>query len=1071
MVDGMAAVEAVAGLGHVRQAGNIHLFAVGPDRVVRCDDNLRALFGVPPGVLFDRKSWLGRIHPDDRKRSEAEFVRLVREGGSTEIEYRILLPDGGLRWLLSRAQLIQDPEPLGMILGVTMDITGYRETAERLGESQRAQAESEARLELFIRHAPAAIAMFDRNMRYLAVSQRFLEDYGLALQWSPETLVGQSHYDLFPWLPERWRQAHRRALAGETLSSQDDPFCRSDGSEGWSRWEVTPWRQTDGSIGGLLLFSEIVTDRVKAERALAESNERLRLALDAGRMGSWIWDVSTGRLTWDARQFALYGIDPAQGEPTLADILMLVHPEDRPGLEATMEAALTREQGILQCEYRVLPVGGGMRWISAYGRAMPEPDGRIARMIGLNFDVTERREAEAVLAASIEEARQAAARVQLALDAGAIAGTWIWEVASDRVTGDELFARSFGLDPQACRTGLHLQDVLESLHPQDRPRVMDTITKALAQAGPYRCEYRVRQPNGAYRWIEASGRVDPRPDGEPRSLQGVLIDIGRRRATEAERDRAAALLRSFTEAVPGVVYAADREGRILLANEGTAAVIGRPLESFLGKAITEVLGDPRQAAVVAANDLRVMETGLPEQVEEEVGFRDGAPVLWLSTKAPLRNAEGEVIGLVATSLDITERKKDEALLASSKTELERLVEERTRDLQETQARLAHAQRMEALGQLAGGIAHDFNNVLQAIQGGAARIERRAANPEAVRHVARMVADAAGRGVSITRRLLTFSRRGELRAEPLEPAPLLASMQEILSVTLGAGIVVRVEAKADLPPLLADRGQLETVLINLATNARDAMGGTGKLVLTAAAEEYLQEGGPGHPLALKVGSYIRLSVSDTGYGMDAKTLARAPEPFFTTKEPGKGTGLGLAMAQGFAEQSGGGLHIESRIGRGTTVTLWFPVADAALTPTGEAEEAACPAGVERARILLVDDEGHVREVLFQYLDEHGYEVVQAQGGAAALALMDAGESVDLIVSDLSMPEMNGVALIREAQRRRPDLPAILLTGYAGDIADLAGGAAGGRFSLLHKPVTGVELARCVASLLRKAPPVG
>ena len=233
--------------------------------------------------------------------------------------------------------------------------------------------------------------------------------------------------------------------------------------------------------------------------------------------------------------------------------------------------------------------------------------------------------------------------------------------------------------------------------------------------------------------------------------------------------------------------------------------------------------------------------------------------------------------------------------------------------------------MQALGQLAGGIAHDFNNVLQAVQGGVTLVAKRAADPASVKKFASEVLGAVERGASITRRLLAFARRGELRAERIDLVGLLDGLRDVLAQALGSPITVRINNDGtSLPAVMADRGQLETVLVNLATNARDAMSDGGTLTFSAVAEEFTA--GLIHPAGLEPGQYVRLSVTDTGTGMDQATLARAMEPFFTTKPQDKGTGLGLSMAKGFAEQSGGALAIDSAPDRGTTVTLWLPVAD-------------------------------------------------------------------------------------------------------------------------------------------------
>ena len=430
---------------------------------------------------------------------------------------------------------------------------------------------------------------------------------------------------------------------------------------------------------------------------------------------------------------------------------------------------------------------------------------------------------------------------------------------------------------------------------------------------------------------------------------------------------------------------------------------------------------------------------------------------------------------------LAERERVAVQLTLLNTSLEVRVTERTAELRaaydrlghearergETEARLAQAQRMEALGQLAGGIAHDFNNVLQAVIGALDLIQRRAGNADSVQKLARMGAEAAQRGASVTGRLLAFARRDMLRAEPVPPVPLLEGLREMLAHTLGVGISLQLDVDQDLPALLADKGQLETVLVNLAVNARDAMPNGGTLLLAAAPEAVLHGA---HPSGLGAGGYLRLSVSDTGTGMSAATLARACEPFFTTKPVGKGTGLGLAMARGFAHQSGGGLAIESQPNRGTTVTLWFPevrsISVASDTLAQPESKALCVSVL--TRVLVVDDDAMVREVLAGQMKERGYLVSQAGDGLEALAQLDGGAAVDLLISDFSMPGMNGLILIQEARRRYPELPALLLTGYADASVRLTvKDAETGSTALLRKPVSGTALAERAAALLGHA----
>ncbi|WP_218014067.1 PAS domain-containing protein [Rubellimicrobium roseum] len=278
--------------------------------------------------------------------------------------------------------------------------------------------------------------------------------------------------------------------------------------------------------------------------------------------------------------------------------------------------------------------------------------------------LTERR-----LRESEARAREEAERVRLALDAGAILGTWNWDLVTGRFTADERFAVAFGLDPEDCRRGLRIDQVVETVHPEDLDRLNATMDEAIARGGAYAHQYRVRRRNGRHYWIEANGRVDLGPDGTPLRFPGVLLDIEARRAAEAERDRATRMLETFAEAVPGVVYAKDREGRMLVANRGTTELIGKPPEQYLGRTDAQFLNDPDQARAVMENDRRIMETGVAEQVEEAVSRPDGTPAVWFSTKAPLRDARGAVVGLIGASIDITARKRTEAALRESEDSL------------------------------------------------------------------------------------------------------------------------------------------------------------------------------------------------------------------------------------------------------------------------------------------------------------------------------------------------------------------------------------------------------------------
>ena len=549
----------------------------------------------------------------------------------------------------------------------------------------------------------------------------------------------------------------------------------------------------------------------------------------------------------------------------------------------------------------------------------------------------------------------------------------------------------------------------------------------------------------------------------------AAIDITERKKAEAALRRSEEEFRALAENLPNLCWMADANGWIYWFNRGWYDYTGTMPADMKGWGWQSVL-DPALLQHISERWTAFIATGVPFEMTISLRATDGTFRPFLTRVVPLRDDAGALTRWFGTNVDISAQQQTEAALRAGEDALRQLNEQleirvaaEVAAREQAQAGLAQAQRMEALGQLAGGIAHDFNNVLQAVSGGLGLIGRRADDPAAVRELARMADAATQRGASITGRLLSFARKDELKAMPVPPSTLLDDLREILTPTLGTPITIQTSTEPGIPPLLADRAQLETVLVNLAVNARDAMPNGGTLRIAASVDVQAE----GRSAERSGTTYVRLDLTDTGTGMSTAVLARASEPFFTTKPPGQGTGLGLAMARGFAEQSNGGFALRSAPGKGTTVTLWFPVADtiAFVKPLDQTEP---PSGVLSARVLLVDDDTMVRAVLAGYLEAQGYEVVQATDGLDALARLDAGDAADLLVTDLAMPGMNGLMLIAEARRRHPGLPVLLLTGYADAALRLRSeDALAGNSTMLRKPVSGEELAASAAALLKQA----
>lgn len=599
------------------------------------------------------------------------------------------------------------------------------------------------------------------------------------------------------------------------------------------------------------------------------------------------------------------------------------------------------------------------------------------------------------------------------------------------MTGDERFARTFGLCPKLCAKGLPLELVIASIHPDDSARVDKSIEDALQNSETYRCEYRVLHKDGLYRWVEASGKIERDSRGKPVRSPGVLLDIDSRRIAEDERDRLNELLRIFTAAVPGVVYAKDLEGRMLVANRGTAELIGKPPEFFIGKTDLEFLDDQQQARVLMETDRRIMQNNVSEQIEEQVNLPDGSAATWLSTKAPLLDENGEVIGLIGSSVDVTARKKAEEAVRELNQTLEQRIEQAVFEREQIEDALRHSQKMDAVGQLTGGIAHDFNNLLAGISGSLELITKRLAQGR-VGDVDRYVSVAQGavrRAASLTHRLLAFSRRQNLSPRVTNVNVLIQDMEELIARTVGPEIDIKVVAHDDLWPALIDHAQLESSLLNLCLNARDAMPSGGRIVIETANASIEECTDPDH--GIPAGEHLSIRVTDTGMGMSPDTVAKAFEPFFTTKPIGAGTGLGLSMVYGFVRQSGGQIRVESVEGQGTSVVMHLPRHIAENAPrAAEPEITEEPAHHTGETVLIVDDEPSVRMLVAEVITGLGYNCLEAGDAQSGLQILQSDTRIDLLISDIGLPGgMNGREMADAAGDCRPGLPTLFITGYA------------------------------------------
>jgi len=453
------------------------------------------------------------------------------------------------------------------------------------------------------------------------------------------------------------------------------------------------------------------------------------------------------------------------------------------------------------------------------------------------------------------------------------------------------------------------------------------------------------------------------------------------------------------------IYLLGLDGRVSSWNAGAQRIKGYRPEEIIGQHFSRFYteedrqnGEPERALATALREGRFEKEGLR--------VRKNGERFWANVIIDaIRNDDGEIIGFAKITRDITEQRDARAAL------------DRTRET------LFQSQKMEAVGQLTGGIAHDFNNLLTTVIGSLEIAERRVSDAS----VKRLISNAmrgAQRGASLTQRMLVFARRHELNSQPVDIPTLVRGMRELLDRSLGPSVLIETRFPLNLELIKTDPNQLEMALLNLMVNARDAMPQGGPIVVAARSEAV----GEGHQLS--PGSYVCLSVTDSGEGMDEDTLARATDPFFTTKEVGKGTGLGLPMVHGLAKESGGVLCLKSQRGKGTTAELWLPVAEG--TPVAAAlKQVAAPtaAASRKLTVLVVDDDPLVLTNMSAMLDDLGHTVHEASSALEALSILGRESAIELVLTDQAMSRMTGAELIGEIKSRWPKLPVILATGFA------------------------------------------
>lgn len=567
------------------------------------------------------------------------------------------------------------------------------------------------------------------------------------------------------------------------------------------------------------------------------------------------------------------------------------------------------------------------------------------------------------------------------------------------------------------------------MHPDDIAASEDALSRALGHQELTSYENRFRSIGGDYRRIEWHTSLE---DG---LVYAYGRDITERRQVEAALSESEEQFRHLVQGVTDyAIYMIDLEGHVSSWNEGARRIKGYEPDEIIGKhfsyfytAEDRAAGEPARALETARQEGRFLAEGWRMR---KTGERFRASVVIDA----IRDDEGRPIGFAKITRDITERERTQ------------------RELETAREALFQSQKMDAIGQLTGGVAHDFNNLLMAVLSSLELLRKRLPDDPLSQRLLDNAVEGAQRGATLTQRMLAFARRQDLKVDRVDLPRLLAGMNDLVQRSIGPEWPISTGFPLRLPPVRADANQLEMALLNLIVNARDAMSTGGPILISATCEDV------GEDARLPAGSYVRLAVRDRGTGMDAQTLRRATEPFFTTKGVGKGTGLGLPMVHGMAQQIGGMFELLSEAGDGTSAVIWLPVAhEEAVAMQPEVEESRPE--MRRLTILAVDDDALVLINTAALLEDLGHDVIEADSAACALDAFRLREDIDLIVTDQAMPNMTGVDLIAAIDDIRPGTPTIIASGYGEGVE-----TPGRETVRLSKPFNQVRLAKAIAEVM-------
>lgn len=870
--------------------------------------------------------------------------------------------------------------PIG-VYGVFWDVT-ERELM------QRELREKRVVLQTFVEHTPAAVAMFDTEMRYLAWSRRWVTDYRI----EDRDLRGLSHYEVFPEIGDDWKAIHRRCLEGAMESREEDPFERADGDVDYVRWEVQPWRRDSGEIGGIVMFTEVVTERVKAAKALRESEERFKSFMDQSPLVAWVKDeeyrlryVNAGFETlFNAPAFELLG-------KTDYDIL------DRDAADA-----------LRGNDRKVLQSGEMLETVEA----LPDSAGRMRHWLVQKFPLKRQGQPDWIGGTAMDLTERMAAESEARLSAFGLervnAEFFLIDGKANILRVNQATCDILGYSREEL-AGMTVHDI----NPEFSAEVWPAHWEELRERKCMRFESRQLHKDGHTFPVEIEINY-LEFEGEEYNFAFVR-DISARKEAERKLSTSEERFRLVARATLDAVWEIDIPNNEVWWNETYDLVFGpRPRETagswdwWLERIDEEEREHIRESLEVVLADSEAVNWAIEYHFTTDAGNR-----LFVQDRAHiLRDDDGKALRIIGSM-------RDQTALEEAMLERERI-----------EKKILEAQKLESLGVLAGGIAHDFNNLLTAMLGNVSLVKAEIPVDSDHASVLGDVETAAFRAADLCKQMLAYAGKGRYVLKKLDLGEVIRDMTNLLRISISKNAHLQFQLAEGLPPTLADPTQINQVVMNLVVNASEAIGENEGVISLAtgtvdADEDYLA--GTFMAPELSAGRYVFMEIGDTGCGMDEETKERIFDPFYSTKFTGRG--LGLAAVQGIVSGHKGAMKVYSEVGAGTTFKILLPAAEGAADserPGSVGVEAGSPAS---GLILVVDDEAQVRGTARRVLERRGFEVIEAPDGEVGVALFrERRDEVSAVLLDLTMPKLDGVAAFSLMRQISPETPVLLMSGY-------------------------------------------